>query len=168
MVSHSAYIAIGSNIGDKQANCEEGIALLLSSGAATLNKQSRFYQTVPVGYKDQDWFINAVICIETAMDPQQLFEQLKQIENAAGRKAESIRFGPRILDLDILLYDDAIIDLPDLVIPHPRLHKRRFVLQPFCDIAPDKVHPVLKVDMQDLLTKLNDPGEKVVPYPCEP
>lgn len=168
MVNHKAYISIGSNIGDKCGNCLKGIALLRGSGTATLKKQSRFYRTEPVGYKDQDWFINAVVCIGTTMDPHGLFQQLKDIEATVGRKAEAIRFGPRILDLDILFYDDGIVDTPDLVIPHPRLHKRRFVLQPFCDIDPNKVHPVLKMDMQDLLGKLNDHDEKVVLYPCEP
>ena len=167
MEKHTVYISIGSNIGDKRANCQRGITLLVSSGMATLKEQSRFYVTEPMGYKDQDWFINAVVCIETGVDPHRLFHQLKQIETTVGRKADTIRFGPRILDLDILFYDDEIIDTPLLVIPHPRLHKRRFVLQPFCDIEPRKVHPILKKDMQDLLGKLNDHDKDVLPYPCE-
>ena len=89
---------------------------------------------------------------------------MKAIESAAGRIQNSIKFGPRILDLDIILYDDIIIDSSDLVVPHPRMHKRRFVLQPFCDIDSRLIHPVLKKEMQYLLDGLNDNGQRIIQY----
>jgi 2-amino-4-hydroxy-6-hydroxymethyldihydropteridine diphosphokinase len=92
---------------------------------------------------------------------------MKRIEAEAGRKEHAIRFGPRVLDLDILLYNDRIVDTSFLKIPHPRMHKRRFVLKPFCDIDPDKVHPVLNKDMAYLLNALDDQWQKVILHRCD-
>ncbi len=154
MASHPVFISIGSNIGNKLQNCRTGIAAITQPGRAVLRAQSRFYKTEPVNFRDQDWFVNAVIQIETCDPPEVLFSQLKYIEKKAGRLETPVRFGPRILDLDILLYNDQVIDTAELTVPHPRMHQRRFVLQPMCDIAPGWVHPVLKKDMQTLLEGL--------------
>ncbi|MEE8416639.1 MAG: 2-amino-4-hydroxy-6-hydroxymethyldihydropteridine diphosphokinase [Desulfobacterales bacterium] len=128
-----------------------------------LRKQSPFYSTEPVDYKKQDWFINVVIKIQSVFDPYQLLSEIKSIQQDAGRISDPVRYGPRVLDLDILLYDDLVINSSGLVIPHPRMHKRRFVLKPICDIDPKVVHPVLKKDMQHLLDNLSD-GQKIFEY----
>ena len=162
MNQYTVYIAVGSNIGDKAANCQNGIDALIDSTGAVLVNQSRFYKTEPVGYEDQDWFINGVFCIRTGLEPQALLEKTQAVQTKAGRKASVIRNGPRILDLDILLFDDRIINSRHLSVPHPRMHERRFVLQPFCDISPDVVHPILKKDMKTLLAALPDNTQQVV------
>ena len=164
MQIHTVYIGAGSNIGDKLLNCKKGIAALTRSEKTILKDWSRFYKTEPVDYKDQDWFVNLVVKIETRLDPFKLLDELKSIERGTGRVYGPIRFGPRILDLDILLYDNWVKNTSRLVIPHPRMHKRRFVLQPICDIDPEIVHPVLKKDMQYLLDHLDDHKQRVVPY----
>jgi len=156
-----AYISIGSNIGDKLSNCLKGIGALTEKGKSLLLAQSRFYETEPVDYKDQDWFVNAVIKIETELDPFQLLNELKRIEKDAGRNFKAVRFGPRILDLDILLYDDLVLNSSELEIPHPRMYQRRFVLQPMCDIASNLIHPVLKQDMQYILNSLEKETQKI-------
>ena len=164
---HTAYISAGSNIGHKKRNCQRGIAALLSSGETELEKHSLFYRTEPVDFRQQDWFANCAIKVTTALDPFKLFHSLKRVETDLGRVKGSFRFGPRILDLDILLYDSCVIHWPELIIPHPRMHKRRFVLKPICDIEPDIVHPVLKRTMQELLDRLDLEGQSLEPYPCD-
>ena len=156
MKDHIAYISGGSNIGNGLLNCKNGIAALTESGACILKNQSRFYKTEPVDYKDQEWFVNFAVKIETALNPFQLLNKLKLIERDAGRTYNSVKFGPRILDLDIIMYDDIIINSSVLIVPHPRMHKRRFVLKPVCDIDQKIVHPVLKKNMKQLLDKLLD------------
>lgn len=158
---HTIYIAIGSNLGDKLSNCRKGIELLETFGAKLL-ACSHFYKTEPVDYADQDWFINAVIKADTDLAPLPLLKALKSVEKKAGR-VETVRFGPRVLDMDIIFYDDLIMDESGLTIPHPRMHKRRFVLTPICDIEPNLVHPMLKQTMADLLKQLdNDPKQGVI------
>lgn len=161
---HIAYISAGSNIGDRLANCQKGIEALGESGDTRILAQSRAYATEPVDYKDQDWFINLVVKLETGHDPFQLLDHIESIQRAAGRLQDPIRFGPRILDLDIILYNDHVIESERLIVPHPRMHKRRFVLKPICDIDPAIVHPVLKQEMQSLLKRLGEEGQKVFEY----
>ncbi len=164
MEKHTAYISVGSNIGDKLLNCQKGISALTESDKSIIIEQSNFYKTEPVDYTNQDWFVNSVVKIETVLDPFQLLYELKTIEKNAGRTEGQIRYGPRILDLDIIFYDDIIINSSNLIIPHHRMHKRRFILKPVCDIDPKLVHPVLKMDMQYLLDNLYDKGQGVVQY----
>ncbi len=164
MKSHTAFISAGSNIGDKYLNCKKGIAALAESGISVLMDQSRFYLTEPVDYKPQDWFINSVVKIKTVLNPFELLNELKRIERDAGRSYSGVRFGPRILDLDIIMYDDLIINSSRLFIPHIRMHKRLFVLKPFCDIEPCAVHPVIKKDMEELLKSLDDNTQRIKLY----
>lgn len=159
-------ISIGSNLKNRIENCRNGIKAIEGLEDVEITGSSRFYQTAPVGYEDQDWFVNAVVRIETKLAPHELLKLLKSIERDLGRTESAIKFGPRILDMDIIFYDDTIIDSKGLVIPHPRMHKRAFVLQPLCDIDPDIVHPLIKKDMRCLLKDLNDHNQKVLPYPC--
>lgn len=162
-MTHTVYIAIGSNLGDKLSNCKKGIELLEKSGI-TILACSHFYKTEPVDYTDQDRFINAAVKAETGLAPLQLLKLLKSIEKEAGR-VDTVRFGPRILDMDIIFYDDVITDDSGLIIPHPRMHKRRFVLAPICDIEPELVHPVLKQTMAALLKQSDDdPQQEVILY----
>jgi 2-amino-4-hydroxy-6-hydroxymethyldihydropteridine diphosphokinase len=166
MEKHTAYISAGSNMGDKLLNCKNGLTALGESGATAIKAWSNFYRTSPVDFKDQDWFVNAVVKIETGLDPVELLKEMNSIQTRAGRSGDQVRFGPRILDLDIILYDNAVINLPGLTIPHPRMHNRRFVLKPLCDIDPEIIHPVLNRDVRNLLDSLKDDEQRVVEYRC--
>lgn len=159
------FLSVGSNLGDRLENCRRGIAGLIKCGSTMLTGQSRFYFTEPVDYVKQDWFVNAVIRIRTDLEPETLLRAARTVQEGAGRVRDRIRFGPRILDLDILLYGERVVKTDTLSIPHPRMHERRFVLQPMCDIDPDIVHPVLKKTMQSLLNRLPDGSQQVVPHP---
>jgi len=153
-------------MGDKLLNCKNGLTALGESGATAIKAWSNFYRTSPVDFKDQDWFVNAVVKIETGLDPVELLKEMNSIQTRAGRSGDQVRFGPRILDLDIILYDNAVINLPGLTIPHPRMYNRRFVLKPLCDIDPEIIHPVLNRDVRNLLDSLNDDEQRVVEYRC--
>jgi 2-amino-4-hydroxy-6-hydroxymethyldihydropteridine diphosphokinase len=161
---HEAYIGVGSNLGAKVDNCRRAVAVLATGEGCLLDGQSPFYETEPVGLEDQDWFVNGVVRIRTDASPQMLHEQLQAFETALGRRPGGMKYGPRVLDLDILLFDDLILCTDELEIPHPRLHERRFVLRPLCDLASEVVHPVLGQTIQYLLSNLKD-GKKVVPLP---
>ena len=161
---HTAYISVGSNLGQKAENCRDGIAALIRSGHIRLVDQSPFYRTEPVDYQDQEWFVNCVLKIETDLDPLSLLSILKSIERAAGRIKDTIRFGPRILDMDIILFDDLVMNGTILTVPHPRMHKRRFVLKPICDIDPGINHPVFQRTMESLLGDLDKKGQRIVEY----
>jgi len=132
----TACVALGSNLDDPRAQVERGFAALASLPHTTLRARSRLYRTPPWGMVEQPDFINAAARLETTLAPRELLDALLAIETHAGR-ARGARNGPRILDLDLLLYGDRMIDQPDLVIPHPRLHERAFVLLPLADIALD-------------------------------
>lgn len=160
---HRAFISIGSNMGDKLGNCRFGIDGLEKSGASMVTGVSRFYRTAPVDYADQDWFVNAAVRIDTNLDPASLLHEIHAIETDAGRDRSGVRFGPRTLDMDILFYDQIILDNPELILPHPRLHKRRFVLQPLCDIDPNISHPVLNKTARELLDAVDDPDQELFP-----
>ena len=162
--SHIVYISAGSNMGNRLQNCRQGITALKRSGDSRIVAQSRVYMTEPVDYEDQDWFINLVVKLETTNTPFELLDTIKSVQRAAGRRRDVIRFGPRVLDLDIIFFDDLILDSDRLVVPHPRMHQRRFVLKPICDIDPTIVHPVLKKDMQTLLDGLGKDEQKVFEY----
>lgn len=162
MDKHITFISIGSNMGDRKANCQAGIDALIASGHFSVTGLSPFYETEPVDYREQDWFVNSALRGETHLAPLVLLDLLKTIEVRVGRKAHKIRFGPRVLDLDIILYDDLIVDTPRLTIPHTRMHERKFVLKPICDIEPNVVHPVLKQTLRQLLAVLADDKQQRV------
>lgn len=151
-------------MGNRLQNCRQGITALVRSGESQILAQSRIYMTEPVDYEDQDWFVNMAVKLKTSSDPFELLDKIKSVQRAAGRKRDVIRFGPRVLDLDIIFFDDRVIDSDRLVVPHPRMHQRRFVLKPICDIDPTIIHPVLKKDMQSLLDGLGKDEQKVVEY----
>ena len=146
----TAYLSLGSNLGHREANIA---SVLKTLGQETrILKVSSLYETEPVGYKDQPWFLNLVCSVETDLSPRALLELAKTIEKNLGRKP-TLRFGPRLIDIDILFYDGLVLDSPDLVIPHPRLAERAFVLVPLKEIAPNLVHPLLEATIEELWQK---------------
>ncbi|MBF0204202.1 MAG: 2-amino-4-hydroxy-6-hydroxymethyldihydropteridine diphosphokinase [Desulfamplus sp.] len=145
------FISIGSNMGDKYANCMMGIEHIGKLHGTKVVDIAHFYKTEPVDYKDQDWFVNSALKIETDLDPETLMVSLKEIEQQLGQYQKTVRFGPRIIDLDIIFYQDIVVNTEKLTIPHPRMHKRGFVLKPLCDIAPEIIHPVIGDSAANLL-----------------
>jgi 2-amino-4-hydroxy-6-hydroxymethyldihydropteridine diphosphokinase len=154
-MGHIVYIGIGSNLGDKVEQCEKGIFEILRVDRTRLLAKSSFYKTQPVGYTSQDWFVNGVIKIETDLEPFDLLQTLKSIESRLGR-GETFRWGPRVIDLDILFFDEQEFQTEKLQIPHPLLQERRFVLTPLVEIDPNLIHPVLKKTVQELLRSLGE------------
>ena len=154
-MKHIAYIGIGSNLGKKLLQCQEAVSEILRIDCHKLLAQSSYYKTVPLGYADQDWFVNGAIKIETDLTAHGLLRSLKAIESHLGRR-ETFRWGPRAIDLDLLFYDRERIHSDDLQIPHPLLHKRQFVLIPLAEIAPHLLHPVFKKTIQELLSGLKE------------
>ncbi len=141
---HTAYIALGSNIGDREQHLKNALAKIEELGEfVKLEKISSFYNTAPVGYVEQPDFLNAVVKVKTILEPEELLSILQEIENTEGRERK-IHWGPRTLDLDILLFDDMVINTDTLVVPHPEMTKRDFVLVPLCEIAPYAIHPLKK------------------------
>jgi 2-amino-4-hydroxy-6-hydroxymethyldihydropteridine diphosphokinase len=147
-MDHIVYLALGSNMDDRLANLKQAIASLPPQ--MTVKKKSKVYETPPWGYTDQPKFLNQVLMATTYLDPEPLLRHIKRLEVALGRKA-SFRNGPRLIDIDILFYDDLMLETPDLILPHPRLHERGFVLLPMMDIAPDLVHPVKKKSIREMM-----------------
>jgi 2-amino-4-hydroxy-6-hydroxymethyldihydropteridine diphosphokinase len=161
------FISVGSNIGNRLRNCKNGISALAALARVERMQVSPFYQTEPVDYTDQHWFANAAVRVYTDIEPFVLLRRLKDIQCDAGQKEKRVRFGPRILDLDIVLYADRVLHSEALTIPHPRMHKRHFVLRPICDIDPQVIHPVFKKTVGELLTHLNTEHQRLKPYSCD-
>ncbi|KPK39214.1 MAG: hypothetical protein AMJ78_08835 [Omnitrophica WOR_2 bacterium SM23_29] len=149
-----AFIGLGSNLGDRRKNIERAIKELRCSRLVKIIKISNLYETEPIGGPSQEKFLNGVAEIETKISARVLLALLKIIENEIGRSPTDIKWGPREIDLDILLCDDLIIDEPDLKVPHPLMHLRSFVLEPLCEIAPYVMHPVLKKNVAELSSEL--------------
>lgn len=147
----SVYLGLGTNLGDRAANLRTAITALSQLGEVA--RLSRVYETAPLYVTDQPAFLNMAACLETTHAPLALLRRLKALEDDLGRVA-SLRYGPRLIDLDILLHGDNVIDLPDLIIPHPRLAERRFALAPLADLAADAVHPVAGLTIAQLLAAL--------------
>ena len=156
------YIGLGANLGDRQANIKRALALLSQSDCSVL-AMSAIYETEPWGLVEQPRFLNAACLIETNLGPLGLLDTLKRIERSMGR-VETVRYGPRPMDLDILLYDDLVIDTPCLTIPHPGMLNRPTVLIPLVDIAPTERHPLSGCTLIEHL-RLLGPTPDVAPYP---
>ncbi len=146
------YIGIGANLGDREGNCLKALEELEKRGIKVTKKSSR-YETEPWGVKDQPRFINMAVEADTDLTPEEVLRVIKEIENYLGRR-ETLRLGPRVVDLDILLYDELVVDEPELRIPHPHMHKREFVLKPLSEIAPEVIHPLLKKTVREMLSEV--------------
>ncbi len=136
-----AYIGLGANLGDRAETLTRAIALLAERPAIEVVAVSSFRETDPVGYLDQPRFLNAAVAIETSLAPHALLETLLEVERELGRVREGPRYGPRTVDLDLLLMDDLVLDEPGLELPHPRLHERAFALGPLAELDPERVVP---------------------------
>jgi 2-amino-4-hydroxy-6-hydroxymethyldihydropteridine diphosphokinase len=151
------YLALGSNVGNREENLREAMRRLQQAGVVA-KRASSIYETAPVDYLDQAWFLNSVLEAETDLPPQELLRRLRDIESAMGSNKPFAK-GPRLIDLDILLYGDETIATPDLQVPHPRMLQRRFVLVPLAEIAPDYRHPSWQGTVPELLQKTPDRSE---------
>lgn len=154
---NTAHIALGSNIGDRISYLGKAILYLCQHPQITLQRMSSIYETEPVGYLDQEHFYNMVIQIETSLPADRLLQILLEVEHRLDR-VRTIVNGPRTVDLDLLYYNDSIINGIDLVVPHPRLHERAFVLVPLTEIAPNFMHPILLRSNRELLAQLPTEG----------
>ena len=152
------YLSLGSNLGDRVANLAHAIELLREIGS--VDAVSRLFETEPVEYTNQPWFVNCAVAVTTSLTPSHLIARLLKLEEEMGRRRNQAK-GPREIDLDILLFGDDVIDTPELTVPHPAMHKRRFVLEPLAEIAPHVLHPVLRQSIEQLRDAL-PPGPPVV------
>jgi len=163
----TVYIGFGSNVGDRVDYCDRAVTLLSLLPHSHVSGISLLYETEPVRDKvdpGQDWFLNGVVQLETDVTPRSLLTVLREIERSLGRD-QAERSGPRTMDLDILFYGDRVIDEPDLTVPHPRLHQRRFVLMPLSELAPLFVHPVRQRSVNQMLAEVEDPSEVRLLFP---
>jgi len=157
----TVYLSLGSNIGDRQGHLREALERL--NGLARVTAVSPFYETEPVEFTEQEWFVNCAAAIETVQTPEWLMSALLELERQMGR----VRFekkGPRTIDLDILLFGERVVNTPGLTIPHPGMATRRFVLAPLAEIAPEARHPVLKKTIRQLLAEL-PAGQPIIRLP---
>jgi 2-amino-4-hydroxy-6-hydroxymethyldihydropteridine diphosphokinase len=155
-----AFIGLGSNVGRRREHITRAIGLLKDLPKVEVLRRAAWYETEPVGVEEQRWFINTAVEVETDLTPRELLGHLKEIERTVGRQ-ERGRFGPREVDLDLLLYGGLILEEEDLILPHPELHRRRFALEPLCELAPELVHPRLGRPLREILADL-DEGKRVI------
>jgi 2-amino-4-hydroxy-6-hydroxymethyldihydropteridine diphosphokinase len=158
---HCVYIGIGSNQGDRIAHCRRAVQAIAGEKGNRVLQCSPLYETEPVGKKDQDWFINGVVAMETSLAPGDLLNFLLGVEKMMGRERKE-KWGPRVIDLDLLFYGDQVLKVEGLEIPHPRIQERRFVLIPMADIAPHLIHPLLGKTLSQILAEFKG-GERVIP-----
>lgn len=153
------FLSLGSNIGDRLSNIQQAVSALSMNKSITIVKTSSFYETEPWGYKNQNWFINAAAAIDTKLSPIELLNTINLIENQLGRNRENeTRWGERTIDIDILMYENEVINIENkLIIPHPRMHERAFVLVPMLEVKSDLVHPVLNKTISELYDELENP-----------
>jgi len=159
----TAYIGIGSNLGDPRRNCLEAVDRIGQIPDCTVVGLSKLYCTEPVGVEGQGWYVNGVVAISTDMSPRDLMDRLLAIEVDMGRVREGKRWEARVIDLDLLLFDKEIVNEWNLTVPHPLMHKRRFVMTPMVDLAPDLTHPSLGKSMLELLQTVPEDGQVVKP-----
>ncbi len=161
------FIGVGSNLDDPLEQCRRAIRCIGETEDIRVLRCSSFYRTEPHGLQEQPWFVNAVVEVRTALPPRALLDRLKGIEKTMGRLPGE-KWGPRVIDLDLLLYDQRVIDEEGLTVPHPEMHKRRFVLAPLHELAPYTIHPAFGISVQGLLERLEDTGSvEMISDPAE-
>jgi 2-amino-4-hydroxy-6-hydroxymethyldihydropteridine diphosphokinase len=171
-MNNTAYLSIGSNKGNKAENLSRAVQCLEKEVQVSVKAVSGFYRTAPQNYTDQDWFVNAAVKVKTSCSPEALLDLLKDIEQFLDKDGKPFRFGPRIIDLDIIFYNDLVLKTKRLELPHPRMHERCFVLRPLSDISEDQVHPVvhpvLHLTPYELLQQIKtDENQAVMPLDQE-
>ena len=152
------YLSIGSNVGDSLRNVSQAVERIGLARGIKFLAQGGVYETEPQNVKEQKWFVNTAVAVDTDLPPRVLLEKTCAIENAMGRERNE-RWGPRVIDIDIVFYGDVKLETPSLTIPHPSTEKRRFVLQPIADIDPDVMHPILGKSVSSLLAKIIEEGQ---------
>ena len=152
---HTAYLSIGSNMGDREKNLRDAVEALKENTSVRKVRVSEFIETEPYGYTAQDMFFNGAVQLQTTENPEGLLKLLQQIEQD-GHRERTIHWGPRTIDLDLILYEDVIMNTEELTLPHREMHKRKFVLEPMVQIAPWAVHPVYKKTVCELLEGLRE------------
>ena len=158
-----AYLGLGANLGDPRRQLSEALELLNAAEEVEVTRVSAFYRNPPLGPANQPWYVNAAARVRTRLGPEELLGLMQQVEGALGR-VRGEHWGPRRLDLDLLLYNGEVIFAPNLVVPHPEMHRRSFVLVPLAEIAPQAWHPVLGKSAGDLLAELN-PADRAAVQP---
>jgi 2-amino-4-hydroxy-6-hydroxymethyldihydropteridine diphosphokinase len=154
-IMNKVFLGIGTNLGERKRNLREAIEAIEEHIGKVLNSSS-VYETVPWGFEAESDFLNMVVEVETGLSPSELLKKIFEIELKLGRERTQDRYSSRVIDIDILLYDDLIVDQKGLKIPHRLMHERRFVLAPLCEIAPDLIHPMLKKSISVLLEECRD------------
>jgi 2-amino-4-hydroxy-6-hydroxymethyldihydropteridine diphosphokinase len=157
-LQHHAYLSLGTNLGDRLVNLKTALDALPPE--VIVRAESKKYETPAWGFEDQPAFLNMAVMAETDLEPEFLLKHIKQLETRLGREP-SFHWGPRLIDIDLLLYDELTLDTPQLVIPHPRLHERAFVLVPLADIAPGLIHPILGKTIRQLLEGMD--SSRIIP-----
>ncbi len=154
------FLSLGSNLGDRLSNIQQAVSSLAMSNRIKIVKTSSFYETEPWGNKNQEWFINAAIAIDTDFTCEELLEYCQNIEVQLGRiRKENEKWCQRAIDIDILMYDDKVISSKNLIVPHPLMHLRAFVLVPMLEVKSDLVHPVFKKTISELYDELSNPED---------
>lgn len=145
------YLGLGTNLGDKEKNLRDAIANI-EERVGNIHSLSAFYATEPWGFESDNGFLNAAICVESTLSPDELLTLTQQIEREIGRTAKSVNhtYADRLIDIDLLMYNDLILNTPTLTLPHPLMHQRRFVMEPLAEIAPNLIHPLLKKKIQEI------------------
>jgi 2-amino-4-hydroxy-6-hydroxymethyldihydropteridine diphosphokinase len=161
-----AYLGLGANLGDPVDQLRQALKRLNTAEEVEVTRVSTFYRNPPLGPENQPWYVNAAVRVRTRLGPEELLRLLQQVEAAMGR-VRGEKWGPRLIDLDILLYNGEVIFAPDLVVPHPEMHRRVFVLAPLAEIAPQAWHPMLQKSAGELLAEL-DPAEPAALQPILP
>lgn len=159
-MEHRAYIGVGSNQGEKEDNCRRAVREIGRMPQTRVSEVSTWFVTEPWGAASTEWYVNGVVAVDTGLQPVILLQYCQALERKMGRPPSLVRWADRVIDLDILFFDDMVLEGPELTIPHPELHRRRFVLVPLCEIAPDLKHARLGSDVRELLARVED-GRRV-------
>jgi 2-amino-4-hydroxy-6-hydroxymethyldihydropteridine diphosphokinase len=155
-VEHRAYIGVGSNQGSKEENCRRAVQEIDRMPQTSVREVSTWFVTEPWGAASTEWYVNGVVAVDTDLEPEALLKHCQGLERQMGRRPSPSRWTDRVIDLDILFFGDMVLEGPELTIPHPELHRRRFVLAPLCEIAPDLRHARLGSDIRELLARVPD------------